>query len=160
MVWDSRLAARARMYANAILTVVEGSGYPTSIRCTPTLDEHSHTVSFEGLAADWTGPAALLFHRHNARLEDQYQLLIRGELVREGSSVKLVPSAFVTANGSRTTDRMPDAGAPLQLLRFLLLGRRLARQYLAKHNPAPWPIGFDELVRIAEESSAGYDAGL
>ena len=67
-------------------------------------------------------------------------------------AAKLVPSAFVTANGSRTTDRMPHAGAPLQLLRFLLLGRRLARQYLAKHNPAPWPIVFDELVRIADDN--------
>ena len=153
-MWDSRLAARARLYGSAVLSVVDRSGYPTSVRCAVRLDDARGLVAFTGLppsAAAWRGAACLLFHRHDARLEGLHQLVIRGELVEEEGAVVLRPSAFVTANGRRDTDRMPHAGSPLHLIRFMLLGRRNARAYLAKRG-APWPaVRFDELLRALDE---------
>src|SRR2546422_400298 len=121
-MWNKRLAAAARLYRDGTLTVVEASGYPISVRCTVELDDLHEVIRFARLppASAWCGPACLLFHRHDARLENQYQLLIRGRLIQEDEIVAFEPSAFVTANGSRESDRMPHAGAPLQLLRFML----------------------------------------
>ena len=42
---------------------------------------------------------------------------------------------------------MPHAGAPLDLIRFMLLGRRKARAYLAKRGKA-WPrVDFAVMLR-------------
>ena len=153
-MWDSRLAARARLYESAVLSVVDPSGYPASVRCAFALDQSRELIAFTALppsAAAWRGAACLLFHRHDARLEGLHQLLIRGDLVEEQGSVALRPSAFVTANGRRDTDRMPHAGSPLHLLKFMLLGRRNARDYLAKRG-APWPtVGFSQMLRALDE---------
>ena len=89
--------------------------------------------------------------RHDARLEGLHQLLVRGQLVRQDDAIVLRPAAFVTANGRRDTDQMPHAGSPLHLIKFMLLGRRRARAYLARRG-RPWPrIRFDEMLRALEE---------
>ena len=49
---------------------------------------------------------------------------------------------------------MPHAGDPLQLIQFMLLGRRKAREYLAKRG-APWePIRFDLLLQGLKDPPA------
>ena len=53
-------------------------------------------------------------------------------------SLAFRPSAFVTGTGSPTDDQMPHAGNPVQLVQFMLLGRRKAREYMAKRG-TPWP---------------------
>jgi hypothetical protein len=46
---------------------------------------------------------------------------------------------------------MPHAGAPLDLIRFRLLGQRKARSYLRKRGEA-WPaIDFDALLTTIDE---------
>jgi hypothetical protein len=46
---------------------------------------------------------------------------------------------------------MPHAGAPLDLIRFMLLGQRKARSYLRKRGQ-PWPaIDFDLLLKTIDE---------
>jgi hypothetical protein len=153
-MWDSRLAQRARLNPSGVLSVLEPSGYPASIRCQVHLDDAREAIDLTDLppyASAWRGPACLLFHRHNERLEDQYQLLIRGTLVEEGGRMSLRPAAFVTANGRRDTDRMPHAGAPLHLLQFMLLGQKQARAYLRRRGMA-WPkIQFAPLLRALDE---------
>jgi len=135
------------------LSVVEADGYPRSTRCAVVLDDRAEVVTFADLpqvASPWRGPACLLFHRHDERLENQYQLMIRGYLVQQGGSLELRPTHFVTANGSRTGDRMPHAGAPLQLIQFMLLGRRQAATYLRRRNVA-WPVDFKPMLRVLRE---------
>jgi len=153
-MWTERLAAAARQYRDGTLSIVEASGYPSSVRCTVELDDVHQVIRFPALppsASHWRGPACLLFHRHDARLENQYQLLIRGRLVEDHEIVTFLPSAFVTANGSRDMDRMPHAGAPLQLLRFMLLGRRQARAYLRRRKK-PWPaVDFKPMLAVLRE---------
>jgi hypothetical protein len=153
-MWDSRLAALAAGYPTGVLSWVHPSGYPVSVRCRVTLDATRACVTFDALppaARDWRGPACLLLHAHDARLEDLRQMVLTGELVVEGGAVVLRVSEFVTANGRRGTDRLPHAGAPLHMLQFYRLGRRKADDYL-KRRGEPWPpIPFDAIARAVAE---------
>jgi hypothetical protein len=153
-MWNSALASRARLYRDATLSVVEPSGYPYSVRCSAQLDEARQIVRLTTVSGLAPGPACLAFHRHDERLENQYQLLIRGQLEVDSGSVILRPTAFVTANGSSGTDRMPHAGAPLQLIRFMLLGQKQARAYLRRRK-SPWPrVDFVPMLRVLRELQA------
>jgi hypothetical protein len=102
-------------------------------------------------ARGYRGRASLLFHRHNEHLENQYEMMIKGEVAAQGDTLIFRPGDFLTGTGSPKTDRMPHASDPIQLAQFMLLGRRKAREYMTKRG-APWPsIPFDHLLRALEE---------
>lgn len=150
-MWNKRLAAAARTYPTGILTSVDAQGYTFSVRCTPEINESRELFLLRvppPPAAGWEGRACLLFHRHDNHLEDQYELLIKGTLAPEpGGGLVFRPEGWLTGTGSQKTDRMPHAGAPLDLIRFLLMGRRKARGYLAKHQET-WPApDYAEMLR-------------
>jgi hypothetical protein len=155
-MWDHKLAELASKYPTGILTIVEPSGYPISVRCTTHFDEAGETIHFPEppqVAVSWRGKACILFHHHDEHLEGLRQLVIKGDLVDDGDSGKpaLHVTEFVTANGRADTDEMPHAGAPLYMFQFLMLVRRNARAYMQKRG-APWPpIPFDEIARKAAE---------
>jgi hypothetical protein len=152
-MWNRSLAARARLYSSGVLSVVDADGYPFSARCQVIVDDAQELIAFTNLpavAAEWRGAACLLFHRHDDRLENQYQLLIRGQLVAENGQLVFRTDRFVSGGGSPTSDRMPHAGAPLQLIQFLLLGRRQAASYLRRRKTA-WPVDFTPMLRVLRE---------
>ncbi len=153
-MWNKTLAARARAYPSGVLTLVDGAGYPLSVRCTVQFDDARELVTFTTpppLISGRQGLANLLFHRHNAVLEEQYELMIKGELLDEGGSPVFRPTDFLTGTGSATDDQMPHATNPVQLVQFMLLGRRKAREYITKRGK-PWPpIAFDDLVQALKE---------
>ena len=140
-MWDKPLAALAGSYPTGVLSWVAPSGDPVSVRVAAELDERTESISFPALppaARDAAGLACLLFHFHDDRLEGLRQMVIKGELVAGPDGLTLQVSEFVTANGRAHTDAMPHAGAPLHMLAFYRLGRRKAKEYLAK-RPEPWP---------------------
>ncbi len=140
-MWNERLIACARAYPSAVLTVVEASGYPVSTRCSVAFDEAREVIMVPApppIMAGRQGKACLIFHRHDVDLGGQHELLIKGELREEESTLTLSPDGFLTGSGRQDTDRMPVAGTPLDVIRFMLLGRRKARAYLAKRGE-PWP---------------------
>lgn len=149
-MWNNRLAARTCDYPTAVLSIVGAGGYPLSVRCVPRIDTTRQSFDFPTIphyAASWRGKACLLFHRHNERLEDLHQVVVRGELIEENGLLTLQVNDFLTANGRNDTDAMPHAGAPLRMLQFFWLGRRKAHDYIAKRG-APWPpVPYDELNR-------------
>lgn len=152
---SEKLAAFIGDYPSAVLSRVDPSGYPISVRCPVRLQEGTQTISFPMLppiAEGWRGKACLLFHMHDERLEGLRQMVLKGELVStESGAVVFAISEFVTANGRADTDRMPHAGAPLHMLQFYRLGRRKAKVYLAKRG-APWPaIPFAEIARAVNQ---------
>ena len=153
-MWDNHLAALARDYLTGVLSWVEASGYPISVRVKAQIDDARQTVIFPELppaAALWRGKACLLFHKHNEQLEGLRQMVLKGELVDEDGLLVLKVSDFVTANGRPDTDLMPHAGAPLHMFQFYLLGRRKSREYIAKRG-SPWPpIPFDDIARAVNE---------
>jgi hypothetical protein len=154
-MWDRRLAERARSYPTGVLSWVEPSGDPVSVRVAVELDEPRERVLFPALppiARGRTGLACLLFHMHDEQLEGLRQVVLKGELVADGASIALEVTGFVTANGRAGTDEMPHAGAPLHMLAFYRLGRRKAKEYLAKRGE-PWPpIPFEEIGRAVAEA--------
>ena len=159
-MWDRQLAALAEAYPTGILSWVAPSGDPVSVRVAFELDERSESVSFPTLppaALGATGLACLLFHFHDDRLEGLRQMVLKGELLAGTGGVVLKVSEFVTANGRAHTDQMPHAGAPLHMLAFYRLGRRKAKEYLAK-RAEPWPpIPFREISQavVAEGEPRG-----
>jgi hypothetical protein len=161
-MWKKALAARAADYATAVLTTVDAEGYPVSVRCAPQLDAAAETIRLGPVApalAGLSGKACLLFHRHDERLEGLRQLLIKGELLEQDGVAVLRPGEFVTANGRPDTDVMPHAGRPLHMAQFFLLGRRKAREYLAKRG-APWPpIPYDEFLPALRARAAADAEG-
>jgi hypothetical protein len=154
-MWDKRLAALATSYRTGVLSWVEASGYPVSVRCSPILDEARECVVFPDLppaAREWRGLACLLFHVHDERLEGLRQMVLKGELVSEDGTLVLKVTAFVTANGRAGTDEMPHAGAPVHMFQFYRLGRSKAKAYLAKRGE-PWPpIPYAEIGRKVIDS--------
>ena len=152
-MWDSRLVACAPAYRSCVLSWVDPSGDPASVRVGAVLDEAAGVARLPSLApyaAGWRGPACLLFHHHDEHLEGLHQLVLKGDLVELDGEVVFRVGEFVTANGRPGTDAMPHASAPLHMLAFYRLGRRKAKAYLAKRG-SPWPpIPFDEIRRRVE----------
>jgi hypothetical protein len=165
-MWSEPLAADIADYGSAVLSWVEPSGAPISIRCRVRLQPGTHAITFEGLApiaGAWRGKACLLFHMHDARLEGLRQMVVKGELAPAADgSLEFRATEFVTANGRPGTDRMPHAGAPLHMFQFYRLGRGKAKAYLAKRS-APWPpIPFEQIARDvgrAQEADQANEAG-
>jgi hypothetical protein len=153
-MWNKQLAKLATKYPTGVLSLVDVGGYPASVRLAARLDAKRRVVTFPILpdhAQGWRGKACLLFHRHNNRLEGLHQMVLKGELVEEDGVVTLRVTDFVTANGQTNTDEMPHAERPIQLLQFLLLGRRKAREYERKRGE-PWPpIDYAEIERLLRE---------
>jgi len=153
-MWNKRLIACARTYPSAVLTVVEDSGYPRSVRCVVEFDDARELILFPVRPLDVVGrqgSACLLFHQHNADLSGQRELLIKGELREEAGKLFLRPGDFLTGSGRQDTDRMPYAGSPLDIFRYMMLGRRKARVYLAKRGK-PWtPRPWGKMLRYLDE---------
>jgi hypothetical protein len=154
-MWNKRLVAFARVYPSGIVTLVEDSGYPLSVRCAVEFDDARELIVLLAPPPDVAGrqgPTCLLFHRHDADLSGQRELLIKGELREEAGVLILRPDAFLTGSGRQDTDRMPYAGSALDIMRYMLLGRRKARAYLAKRGE-PWtPRPWAKMLRYLDES--------
>lgn len=169
-MWSDALAALIADYRTAVLSWVEPSGAPISVRCRFRLHAVSRTITFEELApiaGAWQGKACLLFHFHDERLEGLRQMVLKGELGTTGDgALEFAVTDFVTANGRPNTDQMPHASAPIHMFQFYRLGRSKANAYLAKRG-APWPpIPFAQIARDVGraqqadiERAQGADAG-
>jgi len=153
-MWNKRLIACARAYSSGVLTVVEDSGYPLSVRCVVEFDDARELILFPTPPADIVGrqgPVCLLFHRHDSDLGGQREVLIKGELRDEAGVLILHPDDFLTGSGRQDSDRMPYAGSPLDIIRYMMLGRRKAREYLAKRRK-PWtPRPWGKMLRYLDE---------
>ena len=153
-MWNDRLAALAREYPTAVLSIVDTNGYPSSVRCTVHLDPTRQVAIIAhppAQAMTWSGKACLLFHQFNERLEGLRQFVILGDLLCEEGLLMLRISKFVTSTRRQDTDKIPHASTPWQMAQFLWLGWRNARAYIAKRG-APWPpIPFDTIIHAVDE---------
>jgi hypothetical protein len=161
-MWSDALAAGIPDYRSAVLSWVEPSGDPISVRCRVVAHPGSQVLELADLAPlarAWRGRACLLFHMHDEHLEGLRQMVLKGVLgVGHDGAPEFTVSDFVTANGRPDTDRMPHAGAPLHMLAFYRLGRSKAKAYLVKRG-APWPpIPFEQIARDVGRLQA-LDAG-
>lgn len=124
------LTRRLRRYSSAVLTTLDADGYPLSLRCRPTPDEASQVLRIElpEALALRPGKVCLLWHTHDEQLWNQWSLLVRGELRRDGAGWLVQPSQVVP--GIEQT--------PIAFFRFVRDSRRKAAAYLAARGlPRP-----------------------
>jgi hypothetical protein len=142
-MWDD-IVRNLADFPTAVLTAVDDTGYPFSVRCTPEPDDSTQTLRFhlpEGTGIR-VGPAGLLCHRHDEQLWNLKSFLVPGNLERDARGWMLRPRRFVPGAG---------IGGLLGLLRFVRAGRRRTRRYLEKRGLARPTVPWDRIHVVWED---------
>jgi len=128
-MWNN-IARQLGQYPNAVLTGIDASGYPFSLRCQPRVDEMRQVllISPHGDEHIQPGPAGLLCHYHNEEMWDlkSFQLLGRLERTEQGWVFHV--------------ERAIPESAPGPLAPFQMIAKSGgdAKKYLKKHGlPRP-----------------------
>ncbi len=131
-------------FPSAVLTGVDGEGYPFSARCIPRPDSAQQTlrVQLPPGSPVQPGPASLLCHKHDEQLWHLKSFLVRGVLLQDGENWILRLSQFVPGMGI--------GGLPA-LLRFAISMRRIAKRYLESRGLTRPKIPWHEINRIKAE---------
>jgi hypothetical protein len=135
---------RLPRFASAVLTGLDASGDPVSLRCQPTVDHQARLLRVtvpEGLGMV-PGPAGLLCHRHDEQLWRLNSFLLRGTLEETGHGWVFRPRQLV--RGMDTT--------PLSNLRLLRNGRRTAKRYLAARGLPRPTIPWDHYTELKDQA--------
>jgi hypothetical protein len=142
-MWDE-IVGQLADFPTAVVTGVDDTGYPFSLRCKPEPDHSTQTLRLhlpEGTRIR-VGPACLLCHRHDEQLWNLKSFLVRGELEVDARGWVLRPRQFVPGAG---------IGGLMGLLRFVRAGRRRTRRYLEKRNLARPPVPWDRIQAMWSE---------
>ncbi|MET8751732.1 pyridoxamine 5'-phosphate oxidase family protein [Streptomyces sp. NPDC004667] len=118
-------AAQLASLPTAVLAARDASGAPVLARTRPRPTPAGYLVQVPPDCAVERGPASLLVHRHDDRLDHMYNALVRGDLRRTDAGWLLVPSTVVEPMGS---GRASDA------LRVLRRTKRSTERYLARRG--------------------------
>ena len=86
------------------------------------------------------GPASLLVHRHDERLNALRNAVVRGRLTREGDGWLLVPEKVLEPMGS---------GRPTDALRVLRRTQRATDRYLERRGLTRPPVRWDDFRALA-----------
>jgi hypothetical protein len=118
-------------FPDAVLSGVDASGGPVSLRCRPRHDAQRGVLRCRrapGVDLQ-DGPASLLWHGHDDKLAHLRSLQVHGTLVTDGAEWVVTPHRVVPGLGMR---------GPLGDLRVFLAARRRAARYLAARGlPRP-----------------------
>ena len=139
-MWDE-IVGHLADFPTAVLTAVDDTGYPFSLRCRPELDGSTQTLRLhlpEGTGIR-VGPACLLCHRHDEQLWNLKSFYLRGELERDPPGWVLHPRRFVPGAG---------IGGLIGLLKFVRAGRRRTRRYLKKRGLARPAVPWDRIHEV------------
>ena len=123
------------LFPDAVLSGVDGAGWPVCVRCRPRYDRAEGVLRCDRApGVDIVeGPASLLWHGHDATLGRLRSFLVRGEVDTDGSAWVLAPNR--TRAGPGMSGLLGDA-------RIFYAARRRAARYLAAHGLArpevPW----------------------
>jgi hypothetical protein len=135
-------------FPTAVLTAVDDTGYPFSLRCRPESDDSTQTLRLrlpEGTKVR-TGPAGLLCHRHDEQLWNLKSFFLRGELERDARGWIFHPRGFVPGAG---------IGGLVGLVRFVRAGRRRTRRYLKKRGLARPSVPWDQIQAVWKDVKSG-----
>jgi hypothetical protein len=119
-------------FPSAVLTAVDATGTPYSLRCHPALvpaEQVLHIALPAGVALQ-PGPACLLCHAHNERLWNLKSFAVRGVLERPAAGPWIFePRHFIPGMG---------IGGWRSYVHFVRHGRAATREYFAKRGqPVP-----------------------
>ncbi|RPE46501.1 pyridoxamine 5'-phosphate oxidase [Streptomyces sp. Ag109_O5-1] len=98
-------AAQLARFPTAVLAARDASGAPVLARTRPVPTPEGFAVEVPADCPAVPGPASLLVHRHDERLNHMHNALVRGELRESAAGRVLVPAKVVEPMGSgRATD--------------------------------------------------------
>lgn len=118
-------------FSSAVLTSVDASGYPFSIRCKPSPEPVAQVlrVQIPENIQFQPGPAGLLCHKHNESLWNLKSFTLSGLLEQDAQGWLFRPLKYIPGAGI--------GGLPA-MVKFVREGRHSAKQYLEKrHLPHP-----------------------
>ena len=118
-------------FSSAVLTGIDDSGYPYSVRCRAEPDSGKQVllINLPSSLPLQSGPASLLCHRHDELIGNQKSFVVRGKLERAADGWRFQPTQFIPGLG---------IGFMMGLPRITINGRINAKQYLQKRGlPRP-----------------------
>ncbi|MEU6141581.1 pyridoxamine 5'-phosphate oxidase [Streptomyces sp. NPDC047081] len=122
-------AAQLARYPSAVLAACDKTGAPVLARTRPVATDAGFALTVPADCAMTAGPASLLVHRHDERLNNMRNSLVRGELRQAGDGWLLVPGRVVEPMGS---------GRPTDAVRVLRQTKRATARYLERRGlPRP-----------------------
>src|SRR5262249_52484310 len=99
--WDETLQLLPT-FPGAVITALDGEGYPYSARCTPVPDQATHLLRLDlpPGAPVQPGPADLLCHDHDDFLWRQRSFVARGTLEQGPAGWAFRPERFIPGIGA------------------------------------------------------------
>lgn len=146
-------ARRVGDFASAVLTFIDESGYPYSVRCRaePEGDGGLVRVHIPSGVPVAPGPAGLLCHSHDQELWNQQSFTARGRIRRHGGACVFSPESHVEGLGK---------GGLRGLIRMMLTGRRRADEYLRVRGLSRPAVPWEDLKAIKREVFGAGSAAL
>ncbi|WP_406078897.1 pyridoxamine 5'-phosphate oxidase family protein [Micromonospora sp. NBC_00858] len=128
-------------FPSAVLGARDVDGAPILSRTRPVPRAGGYSLDVPTDAKIAPGPASLLVHRHDDRLGNLRNALVKGDLVRDDGGWLLVPQ--------RVVEPSPGNGARA-VLRTLRATRRSTRSYLARRGLARPRVQWDQFQNIVD----------
>ncbi|MGW2787148.1 pyridoxamine 5'-phosphate oxidase family protein [Streptomyces populi] len=145
---DSRLpgAALLERYPTAVLAARDATGAPVLARTRPVPADGGFAVDVPADCAAVPGPASLLVHRHDERLNNMHNALVRGELRAAEGGLLLVPAGVVEPMGS---------GRASEAVSVLRTTRRATARYLRRRGLDRPQVRWREFRSLARQARRG-----
>ena len=144
-MWD-KVAAAVRAYSSVVVTGLDETGYPYSVRCAPRLLDGEQMIDLD-LPVDTDirpGQASVMGHKHDQDVWSLTSFLVRGTLERKGERWLFRPAQFT-----------PGAPAsPVDMVRFLFASRQTAANYLQRRNLPRPAVNWHEVKALWKEAEA------
>lgn len=139
-------AAQLASLPTAVLAARDASGAPVLARTRPQPTPGGYLVEVPEDCPVERGPASLLVHRHDERLNHMYNALVRGDLRRTDAGWVMAPSTVIEPMGS---GRASDA------LRVLRRTKRSTGRYLERRGLRRPKVQWDLFRALADPAPAG-----
>ena len=139
-MWDKIMRYQTG-FSSAVLSVVDGDGFPNSWRVKANPDPTAQLIALEvpeGAEVS-AGEASLLFHSHDARLWNLRSFNLKGRLISTRAGWAFVPEKWVPGVGT--------AGV-MGYVRFVIDGHRDTQRFFQKRGQPVPKIDWDRLIRF------------
>ncbi len=144
MLWYD-IVSHLADFPSAVLTGVDATGYPFSIRCKPEPDAIKWVlrVQIPENTDIQPGPTGLLCHKHDKWLWNLKSFIVRGTLEQDAQGWILRRQQFIPGTG---------IGGVMGMAQFVRIGRRTAKRYLKKRGLARPGIPWDKIHTVWAET--------
>lgn len=139
-------------FSTAVVTCVDATGYPFSLRCRPEPDDTTQAlhVQVPDYAKFQPGPAWILCHKHDESLWNLKSFTVKGVLEQGDKGWLFFPQKYIPGAG---------IGGMMAMVKFLKDGRQNTKRYLEKRNLSRPAIAWDTVHALWAEIHRNDRAG-